>query len=155
MNFELSNVYSPSRLPYNYFGKKVLFADTFKELKGFISHFSRSDILRGVNNCKCGVLTAYNESNEAFSSADFPRQVYDWVYVLPEADFEPFKDSKEFLGVALKKGPLALKEKSSDAICTVLYIVEDGLKTENGVCNWEALLETFTFLDGSPCGKEV
>ena len=34
-------------------------------------------------------------------------------------------------------------------------IEEDEYLTVHGVTNWKELLEDYTFLDGSPCGKEV
>lgn len=88
----------------------------------------------------------------------------------PKSRYVPFKNKMEFLDAHrscsgclneeayyLSKNGIWLKGKFSKAYYMVtkicnrgVFIVEDSDET-----SWEKILENYTFLDGSPCGKEV
>lgn len=95
----------------------------------------------------------------------------------------PFRNAKEFLEACLRKkekfaiilqlGQLSrldgvrLKQKDSGANLVVTEIWDEGIAISskkltikgmsvfNHTTTWEGLLENYTFLDGSLCGKEV
>lgn len=100
-----------------------------------------------------------------------------------EYGYIPFRNAKEFLEACLRKkekfaiilqlGQLSrldgvrLKQKDSGANLVVTEIWDEGIAISskkltikgmsvfNHTTTWEGLLENYTFLDGSPCGKEV
>ena len=98
----------------------------------------------------------------------------------PKPKYVPFENITEFLDAYrnapgclneeacyLSKNGLWLKDNEIDAYCMVTEIWDMGIvignKTItigettifNDITSWDELLEDCTFLDGSPCGKEV
>lgn len=101
----------------------------------------------------------------------------------PELEYVPFESVDEFINAydsanysvkngtvenkLLKYGGIWLKDNEIDAYCMVTEIWDTGVvignknitigetTVFNDITSWDELLENFTFLDGSPCGKEV
>lgn len=88
----------------------------------------------------------------------------------PKPKYVPFKSITEFLDAYKNlKGCITeeelflyirgiwFKDKFSKAYCMVAKIEDMGVFVVNYLDRipWEKLLEYYTFLDGSPCGKEV
>ena len=96
--------------------------------------------------------------------------IFNYVCIIPKKEeqkskYVPFQDGREFFNSYLsvesrleKKDYLLsnhgiwLKCKASKAYYMVTKICDIGDSDE---ISWEELLEYYTFLDGSPCGKEV
>ena len=101
----------------------------------------------------------------------------------PELEYVPFESVDEFINAydsanysvkngtvenkLLNYGGIWLKDNEIDAYCMVTEIWDTGVvignknitigetTVFNDITSWDELLEDFTFLDGSPCGKEV
>ena len=91
----------------------------------------------------------------------------------PMPKFIPFKSAEEFIDVydstnfsvkngtvenkLLYYGGIWLKDKELDDLFMVVEIWDDGVVwgSNQKTTHWDELLKDFTFLDGSPCGKEV
>ena len=98
----------------------------------------------------------------------------------PKPKYVPFENITEFLDAYrnapgclneescyLSKNGLWLKDNEIDAYCMVTEIWDMGIvignknitigetTVFNDITSWDELLEDCTFLDGSPCGKEV
>lgn len=101
----------------------------------------------------------------------------------PKLEYVPFESIEEFLTAYFKSvanseciqktiSSTGIWLKHNDAFLLVVEIwnrgvvigdinmqtteiEEDEYLTVHGVTNWKELLEDYTFLDGSPCGKEV
>lgn len=99
----------------------------------------------------------------------------------PEPEYVPFESISEFIDAyedstyniacdsvehkLLKRGGIWLKDKATDAYCMVTEICNEGIavlgkkpiingmSVYNNSTTWEGLLEDYTFIDGSPCGK--
>ena len=100
-----------------------------------------------------------------------------------EPKYVPFESADEFIDVyesmdfsvksgtvenkLLYYGGIWLKDKETDAYCMVTEIWDTGIvigdknmtigatTAFNDITEWDDILENYTFLDGSPCGKEV
>ena len=98
----------------------------------------------------------------------------------PKPKYIPFENVTEFLDAYnnlescpneeacfLSKNGIWLKDNEIDAYCMVTEIWDTGVvignknitigetTVFNDITSWDELLEDCTFLDGSPCGKEV
>ena len=99
----------------------------------------------------------------------------------PKPEYVPFENVTEFLDAYRRVERLRLKDENfylsvrgiwikdteTDAYCMVTEIWDTGVvignknitigetTVFNDITSWDELLEDFTFLDGSPCGKEV
>ena len=98
----------------------------------------------------------------------------------PKSEYVPFENITEFLDAyrnlegclnheafCLSKNGIWLKDNEIDAYCMVTEIWDTGVvignknitigetTVFNDITSWDELLEDYTFLDGSPCGKEV
>lgn len=101
----------------------------------------------------------------------------------PKPEYVPFESADEFINAydsanysvkngtvenkLLNYGGIWLKDNEIDAYCMVTEIWDTGVvignknitigetTVFNDITSWEELMEDCTFLDGSPCGKEV
>ena len=88
----------------------------------------------------------------------------------PKPKYVPFKNITEFLDAYrntpgclneeayyLSKNGIWLKDKASKSYCMVTEIWDSGvtIASDQNMTFWGKLFEAYTFLDGSPCGKEV
>ena len=102
---------------------------------------------------------------------------YGWALIIikkeepkPKPKYIPFENVTEFLDayrnapgclneedLYLSKNGIWLKGKASKAYYMVTKIWDIGvlLVDDSDEITWEELLEYYTFLDGTPCGKEV
>ena len=96
-----------------------------------------------------------------------------------EPEYIPFESVEEFLdeyflnkekyttGILLKLEGVWLREKETGALCMATEIWDEGLvigdtkltiigtDVFNDMMEWDELFSKYSFLDGSPCGKEV
>ncbi len=101
----------------------------------------------------------------------------------PKPEYVPFENAEEFLNAydytnhsvengsvenkLINYGGIWLKDSEIDAYCMVTEIWDTGVvignknitigetTVFNDITSWDELLEYFTFLYGTPCGKEV
>lgn len=101
----------------------------------------------------------------------------------PKPEYVPFESADEFINAfdytnhSVEKGSVEnklinyggiwLKDKETDAFFMVTEIWDTGIvigdknmtigatTAFNDITEWDDILENYTFLDGSPCGKEV
>ena len=99
-----------------------------------------------------------------------------WILIIikkeePKPKYIPFKNIEEFLEACrrveinwleandhyLSKRGIWLKDKASESYCMVTEIWDSGvtIASDQNMTFWGKLFEGYTFLDGSPCGKEV
>ena len=86
-----------------------------------------------------------------------------------EPEYVPFEDGDEFLECYLSKannpskhklesvGGIWLRNKNDDSMYMVIEIWNDGvvLGSDQIATPWKYILDEYTFLDGTTCGKEV
>ena len=101
----------------------------------------------------------------------------------PKPEYVPFENAEEFLNAydytnhsvengsvenkLINYGGIWLKDNEIDAYCMVTEIWDTGVvignknitigetTVFNDITSWDELLEDCTFIDGTPCGKEV
>ena len=97
--------------------------------------------------------------------------IFNYVCIIPKKEeqkskYVPFQDGREFFNsylsvesrlekedYFLSNHGIWLKDKTSKAYYMVTKIWDIG--DDSDEISWKELLEYYTFLDGSPCGKEV
>ena len=139
--------------------------------------FSSSDInlvLNRANNDEYEMTLTQVEDvdSEPFTVMNTDGTEYDADFIIikkkekPKPKYVPFKNVTEFLD-AYRNAPgclneedyflsnhgIWLKDKTSKAYYMVTKIWDIG--DDSDEISWKELLEYYTFLDGSPCGKEV
>ena len=120
--------------------------------------------------------------SEPFTVTDMDGDEIDADFIIikkePELEYVPFEDEEEFIGYYLLKatnlfkhkleslGGIWLKDKVTEAYYMVTEIWDTGIVIGdkkmttggiiyNDVTEWKELLRDYTFLDATPCGKEV
>ena len=145
--------------------------------------YSSSDVnlvLNRANNDEYEMTLTQVEDvdSEPFTVMNTDGTEYDADFIIlkkeePKPKYVPFESADEFINVydstnfSVKKGTIEnkllyyggiwLKDKEMYAKSMVTEIYDDGviLGSNQSEILWNRLLEKFTFLDGSPCGKEV
>ena len=113
-------------------------------------------------------LESIDESDYPFNDKEFGNE---WTCIIvkkeePKPEYIPFQDGREFFNsylsvesrlekedYFLSNHGIWLKDKTSKAYYMVTKIWDIG--DDSDEISWKELLEYYTFLDGSPCGKEV
>ena len=113
-------------------------------------------------------LESIDESDYPFNDKEFGSE---WTCIIvkkeePKPKYVPFQDGREFFNsylsvesrlekedYFLSNHGIWLKDKTSKAYYMVTKIWDIG--DDSDEISWKELLEYYTFLDDSPCGKEV
>ena len=112
-------------------------------------------------------LESIDESDYPFNDKEFGRE---WTCIIVKKEepkkYVPFENGQEFFNsylsvesrlekedYFLSNHGIWLKDKTSKAYYMVTKIRDIG--DDSDEISWKELLEYYTFLDGSPCGKEV
>ena len=113
-------------------------------------------------------LESIDESDYPFNDKEFGNE---WTCIIvkkeePKPEYIPFQDGREFFNsylsvesrlekedYFLSNHGIWLKDKTSKAYYMVTKIWDIG--DDSDEISWKELLEYYTFLDGSPCGKKV
>ena len=113
-------------------------------------------------------LESIDESDYPFNDKEFGSE---WTCIIvkkeePNPEHIPFQDGREFFNsylsvesrlekedYFLSNHGIWLKDKTSKAYYMVTKIWDIG--NDSDEISWKELLEYYTFLDDSPCGKEV
>ena len=121
--------------------------------------------------------------SEPFTVTDMNEHDFDADFIIikkeEKPEYIPFESVEEFLdeyflnkekyttGILLKLEGVWLREKETGALCMATEIWDEGLvigdtkltiigtDVFNDMMEWDELFNKYTFLDGSPCGKEV
>lgn len=147
-------------------GKECYFADYPKLL---------FEDARSNNSLICSYRLREIRKNAKYPFID--RDGHSWILIIikkeepkPKPKYIPFENVTEFLDAHrsapgclneeasyLSKNGIWLKGKASKAYYMVTKILDIGvlLVDDSDEITWEELLEYYTFLDDSPCGKEV
>ena len=136
-------------------------------------------ILQRANNDEYEMTLTQVEDvdSEPFTVTDMDGDEIDADFIIikkeEEPKYVPFKSADEFIDAydytnhsiengsvenkLINYGGIWLKDKEMYAKSMVTEIYDDGviLGSSQSEILWNKLLENFTFLDGSPCGKEV
>ena len=146
-------------------GKECYFSDCPKIALDYARNNSSIDRLKSINKESAAPFVGDDEVN--------------WVMVIikkeePKPKYIPFESADEFIDVYDSKnfsvqsgtienkllyyGGIWLKDKDIDGVFyMVTEIWRDGvvLGSDQSTTKWDDLLYGYTFIDGSPCGKEV
>ena len=146
-------------------GKECYFSDCPKIALDYARNNSSTDRLKSINKESVAPFVGNDEVN--------------WVMVIikkeePKPKYIPFESADEFIDVYDSKnfsvqsgtienkllyyGGIWLKDKDIDGVFyMVTEIWRDGvvLGSDQSTTKWDDLLYGYTFIDGSPCGKEV
>lgn len=123
-------------------------------------------------NCEVGILKEIDKDDGFPFRVETPHEdIRGFVCIIPKKEelkpeYIPFQDGREFFNsylsvesrlekedYFLSNHGIWLKDKTSKAYYMVTKIWDIG--DDSDEISWKELLEYYTFLDGSPCGKEV
>ena len=122
--------------------------------------------------------------SEPFTVTDMDGDENDADFIIlkkdePKPEYIPFESVEEFLdeyflnkekyttGILLKLEGIWLREKETGALCMATEIWDEGLvigdtkltisgtDVFNDTTDWDELFSKYSFVDGTPCGKEV
>ena len=138
-------------------GKVCYFSDYPKNALYYARNNSTVDRLKSIN--KESACPFVDEHKASWAVAIIKKE--------EPKKYVPFKDRDEFIEYYLLKatnlfkhkleslGGIWLRYKEEDVLYMVTEIRRDGVITGSDQLSmdWDKLLEYFTFLDGSPCGK--
>ena len=154
--------------------KDIIIDPTSEEAKNAIGkkcymYDSPTMLLKMANsNDDARTLESIDESDYPFNDKEFGSE---WTCIIvkkeePKPEYIPFQDGREFFNsylsvesrlekedYFLSNHGIWLKDKTSKAYYMVTKIWDIG--DDSDEISWKELLEYYTFLDGSPCGKEV
>ena len=154
--------------------KDIIIDPTSEEAKNAIGkkcymYDSPTMLLKMANsNDGARTLESIDESDYPFNDKEFGSE---WTCIIvkkeePKPEYIPFQDGREFFNsylsvesrlekedYFLSNHGIWLKDKTSKAYYMVTKIWDIG--DDSDEISWKELLEYYTFLDGSPCGKEV
>ena len=154
--------------------KDIIIDPTSEEAKNAIGkkcymYDSPTMLLKMANsNDGARTLESIDESDYPFNDKEFGNE---WTCIIvkkeePKPEYIPFQDGREFFNsylsvesrlekedYFLSNHGIWLKDKTSKAYYMVTKIWDIG--DDSDEISWKELLEYYTFLDGSPCGKEV
>lgn len=145
-------------------GKEVYYSDVPFYCIGSANENYKIGILREVRNNEAAPFYIENPMGYTLNYACIIPKKEE-----PEPKYVPFETVTEFLDAYrsapgclneeacyLSKNGIWLKGKVSESYCMVTRIGDIGvfiIDDSDGITSWEELLEYYTFLDGSPCGK--
>ena len=142
-------------------------------------------VLNRANNDEYEMILTQVEDvdSEPFTVMNTDGTEYDADFIIikkeEKPEYIPFESVEEFLdeyflnkekyttGILLKLEGVWLREKETGALCMATEIWDEGLvigdtkltiigtDVFNDMMEWDELFNKYTFLDGSPCGKEV
>ena len=154
--------------------KDIIIDPTSEEAKNAIGkkcymYDSPTMLLKMANsNDGARTLESIDESDYPFNDKEFGNE---WTCIIvkkeePKPEYIPFQDGREFFNsylsvesrlekedYFLSNHGIWLKDKTSKAYYMVTKIWDIG--DDSDEISWKELLEYYTFLDGSPCGKKV
>ena len=154
--------------------KDIIIDPTSEEAKNAIGkkcymYDSPTMLLKMANsNDGARTLESIDESDYPFNDKEFGSE---WTCIIvkkeePKPEYIPFQDGREFFNsylsvesrlekedYFLSNHGIWLKDKTSKAYYMVTKIWDIG--DDSDEISWKELLEYYTFLDGSPCGKKV
>ena len=154
--------------------KDIIIDPTSEEAKNAIGkkcymYDSPTMLLKMANsNDDARTLESIDESDYPFNDKEFGSE---WTCIIvkkeePKPEYIPFQDGREFFNsylsvesrlekedYFLSNHGIWLKDKTSKAYYMVTKIWDIG--DDSDEISWKELLEYYTFLDDSPCGKEV
>ena len=154
--------------------KDIIIDPTSEEAKNAIGkkcymYDSPTMLLKMANsNDGARTLESIDESDYPFNDKEFGNE---WTCIIvkkeeSKPEYIPFQDGREFFNsylsvesrlekedYFLSNHGIWLKDKTSKAYYMVTKIWDIG--DDSDEISWKELLEYYTFLDGSPCGKEV
>lgn len=157
MKFELSKVYTAATAEMLEPGDLVICADNMSDLKVFVGESS--------GNVKdLGVIEAIGDEsiNDRFKLANDTN--YALAYLVKKIEYRPFKSTKELVEVFEKIANILpydykffmpfiwIKNKGTGDKELILTFGKHEYYTENSSGDMKALLDYYTFLDGTPCG---
>lgn len=146
MEFNKSKVYTALNADEVKIGSKGYFADTIHSLRSQ----AQTETIELMTLTK--ITPDYNMNRFCTDSVSF---VYFYLVEEPkEKKFRPYATEEEIMeAINLKGGAVWIKSKYSDVkylitgICTGVIINNERINTTD-------LLDSYTYLDGSPCGIE-
>ena len=145
-------------------GKECYFSDYPKQL------------LNGARNNSPEYLDCLTDIRKEAACTFVDKNGSGWILIIikkeePKPKYVPFENMEEFLEACrrveinwleandhyLSKRGIWLNEKKTDAYSMVTEIWDGGvvIASDQNMTFWGKLCENYTFLDGSPCGKEV
>ena len=153
--------------------KDIIIDPTSEEAKNAIGkkcymYDSPTMLLKMANsNDDARTLESIDESDYPFNDKEFGSE---WTCIIVKKEepkkYVPFENGQEFFNsylsvesrlekedYFLSNHGIWLKDKTSKAYYMVTKIRDIG--DDSDEISWKELLEYYTFLDGSPCGKEV
>ena len=153
--------------------KDIIIDPTSEEAKNAIGkkcymYDSPTMLLKMANsNDDARTLESIDESDYPFNDKEFGSE---WTCIIVKKEepkkYVPFENGQEFFNsylsvesrlekedYFLSNHGIWLKDKTSKAYYMVTKIWDIG--DDSDEISWKELLEYYTFLDGSPCGKEV
>ena len=153
--------------------KDIIIDPTSEEAKNAIGkkcymYDSPTMLLKMANsNDGARTLESIDESDYPFNDKEFGSE---WTCIIVKKEepkkYVPFENGQEFFNsylsvesrlekedYFLSNHGIWLKDKTSKAYYMVTKIWDIG--DDSDEISWKELLEYYTFLDGSPCGKEV
>ena len=153
--------------------KDIIIDPTSEEAKNAIGkkcymYDSPTMLLKMANsNDGARTLESIDESDYPFNDKEFGNE---WTCIIVKKEepkkYVPFENGQEFFNsylsvesrlekedYFLSNHGIWLKDKTSKAYYMVTKIWDIG--DDSDEISWKELLEYYTFLDGSPCGKEV
>ena len=153
-------------------GKECFFSDYPKQL------------LNGARNNSPEYLDCLTDIRKEAACTFVDKNGSGWNLIIikkeePKPEYIPFESVEEFLdeyflnkekyttGILLKLEGIWLREKETGALCMATEIWDEGLvigdtkltisgtDVFNDTTDWDELFSKYSFIDGTPCGKEV
>jgi hypothetical protein len=146
MEFNKSKVYTALNADEVKIGSKGYFADTIHSLRSQ----AQTETIELMTLTK--ITPDYSMSRFCTDSVSF---VYFYLVEEPkEKKFRPYATEEEIMeAINLKGGAVWIKSKYSDVKYLIIGICT-GVIINNERINTTDLLDSYTYLDGSPCGIE-
>ena len=153
-------------------GKKCYLSDCPKIALDYARNNSSIDRLKSINKESAAPFVGDDEVN-------WVMVIIKKKEPKPKLKYIPFESVEEFLdvyflnkekyttGILLKLEGIWLREKETGALCMATEIWDEGLvigdtkltisgtDVFNDTTDWDELFSKYSFIDGTPCGKEV
>lgn len=149
-------------------------SDRAKEAVGkqvYYSQFPNVCLLRANNDDRVlqGILISIDPNN-SLGSFIVDGSPYACIIVKkeePKSKYVPFESQQEFISAYYKANNGIITNTESMLSCfgmwlkcgehyeSVTYIYYKGIEIDDVSINWKTLFESYTFLDGSPCGRKA
>ena len=156
----------------NAIGKECYLSDCPKIALDYARNNSSIDRLKSINKESAAPFVGDDEVN-------WVMVIIKKKEPKPKLKYIPFESVEEFLdvyflnkekyttGILLKLEGIWLREKETGALCMATEIWDEGLvigdtkltisgtDVFNDTTDWDELFSKYSFIDGTPCGKEV